>query len=420
MNLTTEKEQLSVFGLSYLLKTVLACIILFPAYSRLSNNSYYIRLVLPNIVIVFLLGWYLLFCLKPRTAIPVQEKESNRFLFLFISILLLYNIVCYFMNGLHNQWYWDQINYTIGFLFLLFLIFGLSQNQAEQFRLFRFFILVTVISLLCSYFLFGYGLQSLNICWDYFSRITQDYGGYSDIRNSWLYPHKSQYSLILLMTIFVVIRQRSRFSRKWMFFIVSAMLLTALYLCNTMAAFGGLALGCAGWFFDYLYQKGFRLNRYVIIGICIFAAAAALLLSWINSVRDLTTLGDRTYIWSSGIQAILENPLGVGLRFGSVPISGSNGWTTDNCHNVFLNHALRYSIPAGILFTLLILLIMAYTIWVSRSFFAVGTWLGIMIILNMDYSLIPVQFPHFILLIYLIYIYKPPAEQTAGGVSPAS
>ena len=64
MNLTTEKEQLSVFGLSYLLKTVLACIILFPAYSRLSNNSYYIGLVLPNIVIVFLLGWYLLFCRK--------------------------------------------------------------------------------------------------------------------------------------------------------------------------------------------------------------------------------------------------------------------------------------------------------------------------------------------------------------------
>ncbi len=415
MNLTNTKNTLPATGLAYLLKIVISCTILFPAYSRLSNNNYFIQLTLPNITILFLLGWYLLFYPKDFNYANVRHKISKQFFLLFTGLLILYNIICYFFNSLYNQWYWDQIHYTIGFLFLLFLIFGLSPKQTAQLHLFRFFLLIMVLSLLCSYFLYGYGLQSLNICWDYFSRLTQDYGNFSDLRSSWLFPHKSQYALILLMSIFAVIQQKKEFPKKGYFVIVMLMLLVALYLCNTMAAFAGLALGCVGWFFDCCYRKGFRLNRYVIIGLCLIAILFALLLSWINSVRDLTTLGDRTYIWFSGMQAILENPKGTGLRFGSIPIYGSEGWITDNCHNVFLNHALRYSIPAGILFTILIVLIVIYTIWRRRSFFSVGSWLGILIILNMDYSLIPVQFPLFIFLIYLIYIYNPPALPKAGA-----
>lgn len=395
------QESFPAFGLSLLFKILIATAVLYPAYSVEANNTNYIRLVLPNILIVITLAWHLLFC-------PGQYKVGRIdriFSIVCMVTLILYNAVCYYFNGLYGQWYWDQVNYTIDILFFLFLC--LHGRELKQAELLRFLWCVTVISTLCCFFMFHkYGLQSVNIRWDAASRNGQvEIFG---IRCSWLFPHKSQYALVLLMSIFLVLRHRKAFSHRWISWGSFLLLLYGLYICDTMSAFGGLMLGIGGMFLDYLLKKGLQSNKYTLIGGGLLAAAGAGLLFLISRQRRLGSLGERIPIWTESIRNILENPAGIGQRFGShFGMQVTDTLAVDNCHNVFLNHALRYSIPAGILFMLLFLLIAAYTIYIRRSFFALGSWLGILILVNMDQALNPVQFAYFLLLVFFLYLYEP-------------
>lgn len=413
MNHTQTRESFPSFGLSLLFKIVVATIILYPAYSVEANNASYIRLVLPNILIVIMLSWYLLFCPKQYKA----GKAAHIFCTVCIATLAIYNAACYYFNGLYAQWYWDQVNYTISILFFLFMVMCLSGQELQRMALLRFIFFVTVLSTLCCFFVFHkYGLQSLNIRWDAVSRNGQiDILG---IRCSWLFPHKSQYALLLLMSIFLILRHGRIFSRRWIAWGIFLVLLYGLYICDTMSAFGGLLLGIGGLFLDYLRKKGLRLNKYSLACGGLLGAAGCAVFFLVSRQRsNLGTLGDRIPIWTEAIRAVLANPAGIGRRYGGhFSMYATENLTVDNCHNVFLNHALRYSIPAGILFTLLILAIAAYTIYVSRSFFALGSWMGILILMNMDHAVNPMQFSYFLLLVFFLYLY----DETPSSLSRSS
>lgn len=416
MNHTQERESFPAFGLSLLFKILIATMILYPAYSVRENNTYYIRLVLPNILIVITLAWHLLFCPKQYQA----DRTTRGFSAICAITLILYNAVCYYFNGLYGQWYWDQANYTIGILFFLFLVLRMPRQELNRMELPRFILFVTVISTLICFFMFHkYELQSLNIRWDAASRNNQnaEYG----IRCSWLFPHKSQYALVLLMSSFLVLRHRGIFSRKWISWGIFFLLLYGLYICDTMSAFGGLILGLGGMFVDYLKKKGLLLNKYTFAGAGLLAVVCVVIVALIGRQRNLYTLGVRIPIWTESVRNILANPAGIGQRFGShFGMHAIGALYVDNCHNVFLNHALRFSIPAGILFTILILLIAAYTIYVSRSFFALGSWLGILFLLNMDQALTPVQFAYFLLLTYFLYLYEPSDRVFPAATNPTA
>lgn len=406
MNRTQTEESFPAFGLSLLFKIVIAAAILFPAYSVEANNTYYIRLVLPNLIIVIMLAWYLLFCPRQYKA----DRAARIFSIIYMAALILYNAVAYYFNGLYSQYYWEQVNETICFLFFLFPVLCLSGQELRQMGLLRLILFLTVISALCCFFMFHkYELQSLNIRWDAILRNGQT--EYYGIRCSWLFPHKSQYALMLLMSIFLVLRHRKVFSRQWIAWGIVLLLLHGLYICDTMSAFGGLVLGIGGLFLDYLRKKGLRLNRYMVAAGGLTAATGSVVFILISRHRsNIATLGARIPIWKKSIQTILENPSGIGRRYGGHFSMCADGLYVDNCHNVFLNHALRYSIPAGILFTVLILAIVVYTIYVNRSFFALGSWLGILILLNMDHSITPIQFAYFLLLVFFLYLYDEKPE----------
>ena len=226
MNHNHAQESFPAFGLSLLFKILIATAILYPAYSVEANNTNYVRLVLPNIMIAVTLAWHLLFC-------PGQYKAgraARSFSIACVTALISYNAVCYYFNGLDGQWYWDQVNYTLGILFFLFLC--LSGRELKQTELLRFLLFVTVISTLCCFFMFHkYGLQSVNIRWHAASRDGQIEK--LGIRCSWLFPHKSQYALVLLMSIFLILRHRGIFSRQWISWGIFFLLLYGLYICRS-------------------------------------------------------------------------------------------------------------------------------------------------------------------------------------------
>ena len=67
---------------------------------------------------------------------------------------------------------------------------------------------------------------------------------------------------------------------------------------------------------------------------------------------------------------------------------------------------LRFSIPVGICFILLFLAIIIYTLVKGRSFLMLCTWLALLVIMSMDYSLMSLQMALLFLLVYLIMIKK--------------
>ena len=72
------------------------------------------------------------------------------------------------------------------------------------------------------------------------------------------------------------------------------------------------------------------------------------------------------------------------MRFGESLIQVTESRIANNAHNVFMNVALRFSIPVGICFTVLFLGIVVYSIKKSKSFLSAGMWLALLILLNMD------------------------------------
>ena len=126
--------------------------------------------------------------------------------------------------------------------------------------------------------------------------------------------------------------------------------------------------------------------------------------------RELLSIGGRLDIWSGAVREIIRKPTGWGYWFTEVLFQATPDWQVNNAHNVFLNALLRFSVPAGICFIVLIFMIMAYSIYKSRSFMAVAMWLGFLILLNMDYSLLNYEMGMFLFIIYLVCIYKPEEE----------
>ena len=126
--------------------------------------------------------------------------------------------------------------------------------------------------------------------------------------------------------------------------------------------------------------------------------------------RNIMNLGNRVPIWKSVWQIILKHPEGWGLRFGESVISVDElgGFLVNNAHNVFFNQMLRFSIPVGIVFTLLFLGIVIYTLVKGRNFLLAGTWAALLVLLDMDYALMSSQMALLFLVVWLITIYKAP------------
>ena len=87
-------------------------------------------------------------------------------------------------------------------------------------------------------------------------------------------------------------------------------------------------------------------------------------------------------------------------------IETDTGLMVNNAHNVFLNQILRFSIPVGICFLLLFLGIVVYTLVKGRSFLLTGTWIALLILLNMDYSMMSTQMAPLFLIICLVSRYR--------------
>ena len=104
---------------------------------------------------------------------------------------------------------------------------------------------------------------------------------------------------------------------------------------------------------------------------------------------------------------LLEDPVGLGTTFGPLKYYVSNVDTPINqAHNIFLNHMLRYSLPVGILYAAMFLIIIVFSIVRKPNYLTVGLWIGLLIPMNMDYSLQTLNLPLALFMIYCIFFHR--------------
>lgn len=389
---------------SWILKGAFVFFLLFPAfyspYTDVYQSAYYGGFSWAYFFLVLYMGLQL--WKNRREILPLSGAAI-----VFLGGLLLYNLLSLYFNHRYLHWYWEQINNTVAFA--LFFVLALLPSQPEEERKgnIRFLIYCIILSNAASliYYLMGY--TKLLICNHQFVFFELP-GDFYESRHYWIYSHKSEYALMLVAFLALFIAYRKLFRSTLTFWLGTALLLACLYLTHSWTGIVGVFLIILGSVLDTIDWKHFRIKKWY------FAAAAAFLLvagaaAWkLMAERNIMNLGNRVPIWKSVWQVILKHPEGWGMRFGESVISVDElgGFLVNNAHNVFFNQMLRFSIPVGVVFTLLFLGIVVYMLKKGKSFLVAATWLALLVLLDMDYAIMSTQMALLFFVTWLVSVHR--------------
>lgn len=388
-------------GASFVLKGFCIFSLLFPLfyspYTDVYQSAYYGG---------FSWSYLMLVIFMVMQIAAVGKKASNywRWLF-FLVMLLIYNIISFYINYRYLHWYWEQINNTIAFLFFMMLVCGDVDFEQGRIDIIRFLIYSIILSNIGSIVYYVLGYTKLLMCNNQvvFFRLPADF---YETRHYWIYSHKSEYALMLVSFMALMVCYRDKFKNYVTYGFSLLILLICLYLTHSWTGIAGVFLIFVGGALDRINWKNFRWRKsYLWIGLILIVAAAGVGYR-IFSERNVFDLGGRPQIWAAVLEVIRKHPEGWGMRFGESAIATESGAFVNNAHNLFMNAALRFSVPVGICFTILFLGLAIYSVIKSRSWLAVGMWLALLILLNMDYALMSLQMGLLFLIVYLVCFYK--------------
>lgn len=387
---------------SWILRGAFVLMLLFPAfyspYTDVYQSAYYAGFSWAY----FLLVLYMVLQLvrNRKSLFPLKAAGAA-----FFALLFLYNVLSLYFNHRYLHWYWEQVNNTAAFLFAAVLAgFQVSLDGGKRDSI-RFLIRCIVISNVCSIVYYFLGYTNLLICNNRFIFFELPENFY-ETRHYWIYSHKSEYALMLVAFTALFVAYRKKFRSRITLGLSLAVLLFCLYLTHSWTGIAGAFLVLLGGAADLIDWKKFRPRKWHFALGAVFLAAGGAVGWEILSERNIWTLGDRVPIWKAVWQVILEHPEGWGLRFGTSMIQTETGLLVNNAHNIFLNQMLRFSIPVGVCFLLLFLGYVIYTLLKGKSFLMTGTWAALLVLLDMDYSLMSTQMAMLFLVVYLVSRYR--------------
>lgn len=408
--LTENKWYVEIY--SWVIRIFIVLTFFFPMYySSLRKHMYFIGFLWPYAAL--LPGMALLFLRHFR------DKWSNKGFVIFqMALLAIYAALSVYVNHAYHHWMWEEIHNCVAFSFMILLLMYPQWKDDLEFDIIRFLLHCITLSMFCAiiYYLLGYaGLQLYN-GQIVMTRVEDMIVKYKETRMSWIYYHKSQFALMQLVFIGFAHRYRRRFRTRLHYGISQAVFFICLLLAHSWTALAGLALLLAGIVLDQavclVKEKKVRFRWWYLLAAGVLLAMGIAGGFWIlrkmGSERNLLTLGARIPIWKAGIRLILERPEGVGREFGK-NLLDCGLLVTNNCHNVFLNAMMRYSIPVGLVFTVIMLSFFGYLLLRRPSFFGAGYLLAVLLVLCIDYSLLSYGVASFLLLVY--YAMQPETEE---------
>ena len=392
---------------SLFMKLMLLVALFCPASTTMAGNrhpQYYQEFLLVNAAAVLFLFFYMLTTIWHRR----WNRENLVFCIKFLFVMVCYALFYYLMLDA-IQWKWQGINCVISFGFFLLLMCGRNQEWFERHHIIEFANRSIVISNLIGIVVYLLGYASV-YWYDFQLKFMPPQDFYGEKRFEWIYYHKSQYAFMLLLSLAFILVYRKKFKNKLTFGISLVILVACLYIShvNTAIVGGGLILGsfCVDWLVRN-FKKIKLWIRVVVIPLFSVGVIGACVIAFrkIAAERSVLTLGHRTYIWQEAVNLILDRPEGLGLRFSfkKLHLEALGDVTTNNGHNIFLNEILRLSIPVGICFIILFVLIIVYAMEKKFSFFTLGIWGALFMSMMMDYAVMSAGWTLMVFFFYMIF-----------------
>ena len=389
------------------IKHLIVFALFFPVFYSEMGNAYYPDFILVNVFAACFLAVIVL-------RHDFTFTNSKVFVFTLTAILIVYDICALYINKKYLHWYSDQANVTVAFAFFIILLLLKKPTKILSDNVIRFFIHSIVISNIIGfvfYFMGYYGITFLN-CYPYLIKMDPNY---YETRFNWIYYHKSQYALMLVLFLALFFTYRKLFHNKWTFIASISVLFIGLIISHTytsmIAAFfipGGLLL-------DYIRSSSYKIKpKYFLFTLPIIGIIAIILYK-ISQERSIWTLGSRIPIWSESLHILKEHFYGIGVDFGFIAFKIPNlSFEVYNCHNLFMNWMLRFSVPVGVCYTLMFILILAASLKRNHSFLSCGIWIALLIPMCMDYSMLTTELTLFLFTIYCIFFHNTDATSKAG------
>ena len=389
-----------------ILKVFVISALILPVLTTKAKNpeldGYYSRFILNNFFA--LLGIIIILF----TALP-YKRFMSRFLFgafLLFAICLSYNIL--YLNNLEViQFPWARWNTTISFALLITLLLVKTKEIFEQGNIIRYTIWAIIVTNVIGVAFYLKGYLSLHI-YNFKLVLTKIDPNYYEKRFNWIYFYKCQYSCMLLLFIGLFVVHKKKFRNKLTYLLSLVILFCCLFVAHTNTSTVCAVFILAADFVDYLFANKRYLFTKITLLVMSSLGVAKLILSWIAQERDLSNLGSRIPIWKMAIEKIKENPQGLGNRFALNPkdwLQIAPTWKTNNCHNIFLNEMLRFSIPVGFCYLGFFLASCVYSLMKKFSFLRLSIWISFFIAVSMDYSVQTTELSMVMFMIYCIFFF---------------
>ncbi len=398
-----------------MIKHVIAASLFFPYFYSHNDNYYYQDFVLPNffavLAIVFIFtSWKL-------------EFKRNAIFVTGLSILLVaYNVFATYMNVKYHHWYGEQINTTIAFLFFIVLLLVKDTHALIDSSTIKATIHMIVASnVLSIIFRLCMGYNGIRLQNNWISMIDRSNTSLAD-QYFWLYGHKSEYGLMLVLGVAFCVVYRKQFRNILTYVLSLGVLFVALYLSDSYTAMGAALLIFVGQFLDYLWTAKWwkKLIAAVIIPLPLLGIAIKLLES-MDENRNILTLGNRIPIWKTFTALIQQYPNGIDSVFG-IQLFAYKDWRNysvrvNNCHNVFLNHMFRFSILVGGIFCAIFILIILFSIKRNFNCLPLFIWVALLIPMTMDYAFTTIELPTLLLIIFFIFYLKTSPQKRSTSIT---
>lgn len=376
-----------------MLKHFILISLFFPVFSSRYQSGYAPDLIFANI-----------FALMATLGLFLQNGfnwRKNRVWLCLLALLACYNASAFYANFKQLNWYGSQLNITIPFLF--FFALASAKTPCEDASLLRFLLRAIVISNFIGvviYCLNYYGISFMNL---QIGLIPVDPAFY-ERRFNWIYLHKSQYAFMLVLFLALIVTYRHLFTKKWTYYASVCLMAAGLLISHTYTSMAAALLIFVGLLLDHfrIRSSGFKL-KYLLWFVPVLLVGLGLL-AVIASHRNLATLGSRLPIWRGMINVIRENPYGTGQICGLIDYELPGlSFAVSNCHNVFLNFMLQFSIPAGLCCIAMIGFLLLVSVKRNLSFTTLGIWAALLIPMMMDWCMLLTELPMFLLCLYFLF-----------------
>lgn len=371
--------------------------LIFPLYSSSVDSAYSPDIVYANFFAVMFVG---LACLEGN----IDWKRRSWLGYAIVVGLLGFNIFAFYVNKTYFGWYYGQINMTIAFVFFLTWLFMKADAPCMGEDMVKFLLKAAVITNAIGLIPSFLGFQHVWVSADGYAFLPKDAW---EPRYSWIFSHKSEYSFTLVLFLALSVVYRKLYDKKWQFWASIGVYAVGIVIADTRVTMMAAGFILAGAVMDSLIRKagGFKWGYLACLIPVIVVAMAVLMISMKD--RNVFTLNGRTLIWKGAVKHILDNPWGVGAMCGlqSFPVERAAGdiWEVPNCHNVFMNWLLQYSIPAGFFCVAMMGAIIVASIKKNFSFTTLGIWAAILIPMHMDWCVLLSQIPMMLMVMYFVF-----------------